>query len=137
MPATFTPIRAISRRRPRRDRPGLRDSDTLDEVTTADGRRFHVEPLDKAAGVTMPDEFEPRRLARRTRCLALSLPALGRLTTLRGHGLHLGTALTGPTLAPRGELASSDELADQRWVTAQELGCLTVSDPLTPGHENR
>ena len=36
---------------------------TLDEVRTADGRRFRVEPIDQTPGVTMPDEFEPRRLA--------------------------------------------------------------------------
>ena len=44
----------------------MRDSEALDELRTADGRRFRVEPIDQPAGVTMPDEFEPRRLARRT-----------------------------------------------------------------------
>jgi uncharacterized protein (TIRG00374 family) len=44
----------------------MRDSGALDELRTADGRRFRVEPIDQTVGVTMPDEFEPRRLARRT-----------------------------------------------------------------------
>ena len=55
-------------------------------MTTADGRRFHVEPLDKAAGVTMPDEFEPRRLARRTLQIVAALAVVG-LVLLLAPGL--------------------------------------------------
>ena len=44
----------------------MRDSEALDELRTADGRRFRVEPIDQTVGVTMPDEFQPRRLAWRT-----------------------------------------------------------------------
>jgi uncharacterized protein (TIRG00374 family) len=51
-------------------------------VRTADGRRFHVEPLDKAAGVTMPDEFEPRRLARRTLQIVAALAVVGLVLVL-------------------------------------------------------
>ena len=35
-------------------------------MTAADGRSFRVEPIDGSPDVTMPDEFEPSRLARRT-----------------------------------------------------------------------
>src|SRR5215212_2759117 len=48
---------------------GLQDSNALDEVRTADGRILRVEPIEpieQTADVTMPDEFQPRRLARRT-----------------------------------------------------------------------
>jgi hypothetical protein len=38
----------------------------LGDLRRADGRRFRVEPVDRTAGVEMPDEFGPRRLARRT-----------------------------------------------------------------------
>lgn len=38
----------------------------MDELRTADGRTFRVEPIDQPVDVRMPDEFEPRRLARRT-----------------------------------------------------------------------
>jgi uncharacterized protein (TIRG00374 family) len=44
----------------------MRDSQAVDEVRTADGRVFRVEPVDRTAGLTMPDEFDPRRLAKRT-----------------------------------------------------------------------
>ena len=44
----------------------MRDSEALDELRTADGRRVRVTPFDQTADVTMPDEFEPRRLVRRT-----------------------------------------------------------------------
>jgi uncharacterized membrane protein YbhN (UPF0104 family) len=38
----------------------------MDELRTADGRTFRVEPIEQPADVRMPDEFEPSRLARRT-----------------------------------------------------------------------
>jgi uncharacterized protein (TIRG00374 family) len=38
----------------------------LEEVTTADGRTFHVEPLDQSPTLELPDEFTPSRLGRRT-----------------------------------------------------------------------
>jgi uncharacterized protein (TIRG00374 family) len=49
----------------------------LDEVRTADGRTFRVEPIDQPAGVTMPDEFEPSRLARRTLQIVAVLAVVG------------------------------------------------------------
>ena len=49
----------------------------LDEVRTADGRRFRVEPIDQTPGVTMPREFEPRRLARRTLQIVAVLALVG------------------------------------------------------------
>jgi uncharacterized membrane protein YbhN (UPF0104 family) len=66
--------------------PGMPDSETLEELRTADGRRFRVEPIDKAAGVTMPDEFEPRRLARRTLQIVAVLAVVG-LVLLLAPGL--------------------------------------------------
>jgi hypothetical protein len=42
------------------------DSEPLDEVRTADGRGFTAKPTARTAEVAMPEEFEPRRLARRT-----------------------------------------------------------------------
>ena len=38
----------------------------LEEVTTADGRTFHVRPLDQSPTLELPDEFTPSRLGRRT-----------------------------------------------------------------------
>jgi uncharacterized protein (TIRG00374 family) len=62
--------------------PGLRDSETLDEFRTADGRSFRVEPIDQPTDVTMPDEFEPRRLARRTLLIVGVLAVVGLLVLL-------------------------------------------------------
>ncbi len=64
----------------------LRDSESLDEVTTADGRRFRVEPIEQTVGVSMPDEFEPRRLARRTLQICAVLGVVG-LALLLAPGL--------------------------------------------------
>ncbi len=58
----------------------------LDEVRTADGRRFRVEPLDRTPGVTMPDEFEPRRIAKRTLQIVAALAVVG-LVLLLAPGL--------------------------------------------------
>jgi hypothetical protein len=44
----------------------MRHSETLDEVTAADGRSLRVEPFDRTPDVSLPDEFEPKRLRRRT-----------------------------------------------------------------------
>ena len=44
----------------------MRDSEALDDVTAADDRSFRVEPIDQTPDVTLPDEFDPRRLRRRT-----------------------------------------------------------------------
>ncbi len=49
----------------------------LDEVTTPDGRRFIVEPIDQSPDVRMPAEFEPRRLARRTLQIVAALAVVG------------------------------------------------------------
>jgi hypothetical protein len=46
-------------------------------VRTADGRRFRVEPADRAPGVEMPDEFEPRKLAKRTLQIVAVLAVVG------------------------------------------------------------
>ena len=44
----------------------MRDSEALDDVTAADDRGLRVEPIDQTQDVTLPDEFDPRRLRRRT-----------------------------------------------------------------------
>ena len=64
----------------------MRDSEALDELTTADGRTFHVELIDQPAGVTMPDEFAPRRLVRRTLQIVAALAVVG-LVVLLAPGL--------------------------------------------------
>jgi len=64
----------------------VRDSEALDEVRTAGGRTFHVEPIDQTADVTMPEEFEPRRLARRTLQIVALLAVVG-LVLLLAPGL--------------------------------------------------
>jgi uncharacterized protein (TIRG00374 family) len=46
-------------------------------VTTADGRTFWVEAIEQPADVRMPDEFEPRRLARRALRIAAVLAVVG------------------------------------------------------------
>jgi uncharacterized protein (TIRG00374 family) len=55
-------------------------------VRTADGRRFRVEPADRAPGVEMPDEFEPRKLAKRTLQIVAVLAVVG-LVLLLAPGL--------------------------------------------------
>jgi len=64
----------------------MRHSEALDEVRTADGRTFRVEPIDQTADVTMPDEFEPSRLARRTLQIVAVLAVVG-LVLLLAPGL--------------------------------------------------
>jgi hypothetical protein len=64
----------------------MRDSEALDEVMAADGRSFRVEPLDRTPGVAMPEEFEPRRLARRTLQIVAVLVVVG-LVLLLAPGL--------------------------------------------------
>ena len=66
--------------------PRMRDSQAVEEVRTADGRVFHVEPTDRTAGVTMPDEFDPRRLAKRTLQIIVVLAVVG-LVLLLAPGL--------------------------------------------------
>jgi uncharacterized membrane protein YbhN (UPF0104 family) len=64
----------------------MRDSEALDELRTADGRRVRVTPFDQTADVTMPDEFEPRRLVRRTLQIVAALAVVG-LVLLLAPGL--------------------------------------------------
>jgi uncharacterized protein (TIRG00374 family) len=64
----------------------MQDSEALDELRTADGRSFRVVPIDQSAEVTMPDEFEPRRLARRTLQIVAVLAVVG-LVLLLAPGL--------------------------------------------------
>jgi uncharacterized protein (TIRG00374 family) len=64
----------------------MRDSEALDEVRTADGRTFRVTPIEPTAEVTMPDEFEPSRLARRTLQIVALLAVVG-LVLLLAPGL--------------------------------------------------
>jgi uncharacterized protein (TIRG00374 family) len=64
----------------------MRDSHALDEVRTADGRTLRAEPIEQPADVTMPDEFEPSRLARRTLRIVAVLAVLG-LVLLLAPGL--------------------------------------------------
>jgi len=58
----------------------------LNEVKTADGRPARFEPIDPPVGVSMPDEFAPRRLARRTLQIAAVLALVG-LVLLLAPGL--------------------------------------------------
>jgi uncharacterized membrane protein YbhN (UPF0104 family) len=58
----------------------------VDEVRTADGRRVRAVPLDRTPGVAMPDEFEPRRLVRRTLQIVAVLVVVG-LVLLLAPGL--------------------------------------------------
>jgi uncharacterized protein (TIRG00374 family) len=64
----------------------MRDSEAVDELRTADGRSFRAVPIDQTAGVTMPDEFEPSRLARRTLQIVAVLAVVG-LVLLLAPGL--------------------------------------------------
>ena len=64
----------------------MRNSEALDELRTADGRRVRVTPFDQTADVTMPDEFEPRRLVRRTLQIVAALAVVG-LVLLLAPGL--------------------------------------------------
>jgi uncharacterized membrane protein YbhN (UPF0104 family) len=56
--------------------------DAVEEVRTSDGRVFQVEPLERSAGVTMPDEFDPRRLVRRTVQIVAVLLVVGLILLL-------------------------------------------------------
>jgi uncharacterized protein (TIRG00374 family) len=62
------------------------DSEPLDEVRTADGRGFTAKPTARTAEVAMPEEFEPRRLARRTLQIVAALAVVG-LVLLLAPGL--------------------------------------------------
>ena len=64
----------------------MRHSEALDEVRAADGRSFHVEPIDQTPDVTLPDEFEPKRLRRRTLQIVAVLTVVG-LVLLLAPGL--------------------------------------------------
>jgi uncharacterized protein (TIRG00374 family) len=48
----------------------------------ADAPRFRAEPIDHVPGVTMPDEFAPRRLARRTLQIVAVLAVVGLVVVL-------------------------------------------------------
>jgi uncharacterized protein (TIRG00374 family) len=52
----------------------------------ADGRSFRVEPIDQTPDVTLPDEFEPKRLRRRTLQIVAVLAVVG-LVLLLAPGL--------------------------------------------------
>ena len=64
----------------------MQDSKALEELQTADGRRFRVEMIDDTPGVAMPDEFAPRRLAKRTLKIVAVLAVAG-LVLLLAPGL--------------------------------------------------
>src|SRR5215208_8451866 len=64
----------------------MRDSEALDEVMAADGRSLRVEPIDRTPDVTLPDEFEPKRLRRRTLQIVGVLAVVG-LVLLLAPGL--------------------------------------------------
>ena len=58
----------------------------LDELRTPDGRRIRVAPIDPSPDVTMPDDFQPKRLARRTLQIVVVLGVVG-LVLLLAPGL--------------------------------------------------
>jgi uncharacterized protein (TIRG00374 family) len=62
------------------------DSQALDDPRTADERRLGVTAIDPTPDVTMPDEFEPRRLARRILQIVGALVVVG-LVLLLAPGL--------------------------------------------------
>jgi uncharacterized protein (TIRG00374 family) len=66
--------------------PGAARLGALDEVRTPDGRTFRVQQIDPPAGVTMPGEFAPRRLAKRTLQIIAVLGLVG-LVLLLAPGL--------------------------------------------------
>ena len=65
-----------------RDRGGDATLGALADLRTADGRSFRVTPIDQPAGVTMPDEFEPTKLARRTLTIVAVLAVVGLILLL-------------------------------------------------------
>jgi hypothetical protein len=64
----------------------MRHSAVLDEVRAADGRGFRVEAIDQTPDVALPDEFEPKRLRRRTLQIVAVLAVVG-LVLLLAPGL--------------------------------------------------
>ena len=64
----------------------MRHSEALDDVMAADDRSFRVAPVDQTPDVTLPDEFEPRRLRRRTLQIVGVLAVVG-LVLLLAPGL--------------------------------------------------
>ena len=65
-----------------RDRGGDATLGALADLRTGDGRSFRVTPIDQPAGVTMPDEFEPTKLARRTLTIVAVLAVVGLILLL-------------------------------------------------------
>jgi hypothetical protein len=61
-------------------------SEALDEVSAAGGRSFRVEAIDQTPGLTLPDEFEPKRLRKRTLQIVAVLAVVG-LVLLLAPGL--------------------------------------------------
>jgi uncharacterized protein (TIRG00374 family) len=58
----------------------------LERYTTADGRQLWITPVEAPGEVEMPDEFEPRRLVRRTAQITAALVVVG-LVVLLAPGL--------------------------------------------------
>jgi uncharacterized membrane protein YbhN (UPF0104 family) len=64
----------------------------VDELRTADGRTFRIEPIEQPPAVKLPDEFEPRRVLRRTLQIVAVLAVVG-LGLLLAPGLDQVRAL--------------------------------------------
>jgi hypothetical protein len=115
----------------------MRHSEARDEVRTADGRRFRVEPADRAPGVEMPDEFEPRKLeadaadrggARGGRLVRLLAPGLGEVRDLLSEARPSG--LRWPWLSRRcraSPICGDGEAGTGRSHRADRIGGLTQS----------
>ncbi len=80
----------------------------------ADAPRFRAEPIDRVPGVTMPDEFQPRRLAKRTLQIVGVLAVVG-LVLLLAPGL--------------GEVRDILTKAEPKWVAVavvfEALSCIS------------
>src|SRR5918992_1236501 len=64
----------------------MRHSGVLDDMRAASGRGFRVQPIDQTPDVALPDEFEPKRLRRRTLQIVAVLAVVG-LVLLLAPGL--------------------------------------------------
>jgi uncharacterized protein (TIRG00374 family) len=106
----------------------------LEEWTTADGRRFQVTELEQP--VEMPDEFEPRHLARRTLqivailavvgLILLLAPGLGQvrhlLTTARPGWIALAVVLEGLSCVSYVLMFRPIFCRNMPWRTSWEIG---------------
>jgi uncharacterized membrane protein YbhN (UPF0104 family) len=104
--------------------------------TTPDGRTFTVTPLEAAPDVAMPDEFEPRRLVRRTLQIVAVLAVVGlvvvlapgldevrdELSDVRPEWIALGIALEALSCASYVLMFRPIFCRNMPWRTSWEIG---------------